>query len=109
MDWLGIIWSAFLDVTGITAWLHNREQQKIGEQKQQNADLKADLAVQQRVNAAEANLLDTQGTTGAWQVKSRHTYAAPPIAPGITARNGISSANRARCASRTSIVIANGR
>jgi hypothetical protein len=58
-----------IDVTlmggpGIAAWLLDREQQKIGEQKQAYADFKADLAVAQRVNAAEANAPQTDAQ---WQ------------------------------------------
>jgi hypothetical protein len=39
---LGMTWNAFIDAAVIVGWLNNLAQQKTGEQKQVNADLKAD-------------------------------------------------------------------
>jgi hypothetical protein len=50
------LWISAL-IAAFKAWLgfRNKEQQDVGATKQQNADLRAGLAAQERINQAEAN------------------------------------------------------
>jgi hypothetical protein len=59
--WLSFFIAALKAWLGIKADIHDREQQEVGTTKQQNDDLRADLAAQERINQADASAPTTDG------------------------------------------------